>query len=212
MADTISGENVTAMLRAAVALIRENEGMLSKLDAATGDGDHGSAMAKAVAAIEKAVDDWDGASLKDLFYKAGWGTMCIDGGSTGPLVGSLLMGVSEGVGEADTLDAPALAGAFEAGLAKLRVHSKALVGDKTMMDALIPAIEALRTAADASAGAGEAMAQAAQAAADGAQATADMQAKFGRARNLGERTIGHVDPGATSMSLMFKAFSEALAG
>jgi len=212
MADTISAENVKAMLVSAVATIRENEDMLSKLDAVTGDGDHGSAMAKAAAAIEKAANEWDGASLKDLLYKAGWGTMCIDGGSTGPLFGSLLMGMSEGVGDAQTLDAPALAGAFEAGLTKLQVHSKALVGDKTMMDALIPAIEAIRTAADASAGVDQAMSQAADAAANGAQATADMQAKFGRARNLGERTIGHVDPGATSMSLIFKAFSETLAG
>ncbi len=212
MADTISGENVAAMLRSAVATIRENEDMLSKLDAVTGDGDHGSAMAKAAAAIEKALDEWDGAELKGLLYAAGWGTMCIDGGSTGPLLGSLLMGMSEGVGEAQTLDSPALASAFEAGLVKLQVHSKAVVGDKTMMDALIPAIGALRTAADGSASVDQAMAQAAQAAADGAQATTQMQAKFGRARNLGERTIGHVDPGATSMSLIFKAFSEALAG
>lgn len=211
MTDTIGGDEITAMLSAAVAKIRENESMLSQLDAATGDGDHGSAMGKAVAAIEKGVDGWDGQSLKDLMHAVGWGTMCIDGGSTGPLLGSLLMGMKAGVGEAETLDVGALAAMFEAGLVKLQTQSKARVGDKTMMDALIPAVGALRVAADASASIPEAMAQAADAAAKGAEATSDMQAKFGRARNLGDRVIGHVDPGATSMSLIFKAFSEALA-
>jgi dihydroxyacetone kinase-like protein len=137
--------------------------------------------------------------------------MCIDGGSTGPLWGSLFVGMSTGVGEADSLDCGAVADAFEAGLAKIQKQSKAQVGDKTMMDALIPAVGAIRTAADASASINDAMSAAAQAAAEGAEATAGMQAKFGRARNLGERVIGHIDPGATSMSLLFKAFSEALA-
>jgi len=212
MADTISADNVTAMLQTAVALIRDNEALLSKLDSATGDGDHGSAMVSAVAAAEKALADWDKVSLKGLLHGVGWGMMCIDGGSTGPLWGSLFMGMSEGVGEAESLDCPALAAMFEAGLAKVQKQSKAQVGDKTMMDALIPGVGAIRTAADASASISDAMAQAARAAAEGVEATAHMQAKFGRARNLGERAIGHVDPGATSMSLLFKAFSEALAG
>ena len=211
MSDTISVDNVTMMLQTAVALIRDNEPLLSKLDSATGDGDHGSAMVQAVAAAEKAVADWDKVSLKSLLHGVGWGMMCIDGGSTGPLWGSLCMGMSEGAGEAESLDCAAMAEMFEAGLAKVRKQSKAQVGDKTMMDALIPAVGAIRTAADASANISAVMSQAARAAAAGAAATAGMQAKFGRARNLGERAIGHVDPGATSMSLLFSAFSEALA-
>ena len=211
MADTISADNVVAMLQTAVAVIRDNEPLLSKLDSVTGDGDHGSAMVAAVAAAEKALEDWDKASLKSLLKGVGWGMMCIDGGSTGPLWGSLFVGMSKGAGEAESLDCAAMAEMFEAGLAKVQKQSKAQVGDKTMMDALIPAVGAIRTAADASASINDAMAQAARAAAEGAEATAGMQAKFGRARNLGERAIGHVDPGATSMSLLFIAFSEALA-
>ncbi|MBL7220483.1 MAG: dihydroxyacetone kinase subunit L [Phycisphaerae bacterium] len=210
MADTISADNVTAMLQTAVALIRDNEPLLSRLDSVTGDGDHGAAMVSAVAAAEKALGEWDKSSLKSLLHGVGWGMMCIDGGSTGPLWGSLFMGMSKGAGEAESLDCAALAEVFEAGLAKVQSQSKAQVGDKTMMDALIPAVGAIRSAADASASISDAMASAASAAAQGAQATAGMQARFGRARNLGERTIGHVDPGATSMSLLFKAFSEAL--
>jgi len=210
MADTINADNVMAMLQTAVTVIRENEPLLSKLDSVTGDGDHGAAMVSAVAAAEKALAEWDKTSLKSLLHGVGWGMMCIDGGSTGPLWGSLFMGMSAGAGETETLDCSALAEVFEAGLAKVQKQSKAQVGDKTMMDALIPAVGAIRAAADASASINDAMAQAAAAAAQGAEATSGMQAKFGRARNLGERVIGHVDPGATSMSLLFKAFSEAL--
>jgi dihydroxyacetone kinase-like protein len=210
MADTINADNMVAMLQNAVATIRENEAMLSKLDAATGDGDHGAAMAMAVGAADKAIVEWDKASLQSLLKGVGWGMMCIDGGSTGPLWGSLFVGMSKGVGEAESLDCAALAVAFEAGLEKLQKQSKAGVGDKTMMDALIPAVGAIRAAADASQSVSDALAAAATAAADGAAATTDMLAKFGRARNLGDRVIGHVDPGATSMSLFFKALSEAL--
>ncbi|MDP7288185.1 MAG: dihydroxyacetone kinase subunit DhaL [Phycisphaerae bacterium] len=210
MADTINADNLVAMLQNAVATIRDNELMLSKLDSATGDGDHGSAMVSAVGAADKAIVEWDKASIKSLLKGVGWGMMCIDGGSTGPLWGSLFMGMSKGAGEAETLDCAALADAFEAGLEKLQKQSKAQVGDKTMMDALIPAVGAIRTAADASASINDAMAAAAAAAAEGAAATSEMLAKFGRARNLGDRVIGHIDPGATSMSLLFKAFSEAL--
>jgi len=210
MADTITADNVLAMLQTAVTVIRDNEPLLSKLDSVTGDGDHGAAMVSAVAAAEKALAEWDKASLKSLLHGVGWGMMCIDGGSTGPLWGSLFMGMSAGAGEAESLDCGGVAGVFEAGLAKVQKQTKADVGDKTMMDALIPAVGAIREAADASASIDDAMAAAALAATQGAEATANMQARFGRARNLGERTIGHVDPGATSMSLLFKAFSEAL--
>jgi len=210
MADTINAENMVAMLQNAVAVIRENEAMLSKLDSATGDGDHGSAMVSAVAAAEKAVNEWDKTSLKTLLHGVGWGMMCIDGGSTGPLWGSMFVGMSKGVDEAESLDCATMADVFEAGLAKIQKQSKAQVGDKTMMDALIPAVGAIRTAADASSNVSDALAAAAIAAAEGAAATSEMLAKFGRARNLGDRVIGHVDPGATSMSLLFKAFSEAL--
>jgi len=210
MVETINAENVASMIQATITLIRDNEQMLSKLDSATGDGDHGSAMVSAMNAADKALAEWDKASIQSLLKGVGWGMMCIDGGSTGPLWGSLFMGMSKGAGEAESLDCAAMADMFEAGLAKIQKQSKAQVGDKTMMDALIPAVGAIRAAADASASIDQALAAAADAAAQGAAATCDMQAKFGRARNLGERVIGHVDPGATSMSLLFKAFSEAL--
>ena len=120
------------------------------------------------------------------------------------------MGMSESVEGKDSLDGAELAAMFRAGLSGMSEQSKANVGDKTMMDALMPAVDAMEAAAGEGKLAAEIFADAAKAAADGAEATKDMQAKFGRARNLGERTIGHKDPGATSISLIFKAFAESI--
>jgi dihydroxyacetone kinase-like protein len=209
MTDTIGYSEVGRMIDAAAAIIRENHELLSKLDSATGDGDHGTSMLRAAEAMETSVKEDSSDELKSLLHAVGWAVMSIDGGSTGPLLGSFFMGLSEGAAEAKSLDTPAMAAMFEAGLAKMQKQSKAQVGDKTMMDALIPAIEALRSAADEGKDIQTAMDGAANAAAKGTEATAEMQAKFGRARNLGERTIGHIDPGATSMSLFFKAFSRS---
>jgi len=109
MVETINAENVASMIQATITLIRDNEQMLSKLDSATGDGDHGSAMVSAMNAADKALAEWDKASIQSLLKGVGWGMMCIDGGSTGPLWGSLFMGMSKGAGEAESLDCAAMA-------------------------------------------------------------------------------------------------------
>lgn len=212
MPQTIGRDELVTMIHAAVETIHANHKLLSKLDSAIGDGDHGTAMTKAMDAAEKALLDAPAKDIKTLLHDVAWGVMCIDGGSTGPLFGSFFMGMSDAAGDAARLDCGQLAAMFEAGLAGVRKQTKAEVGDKTMIDALAPAVDALRAAADASADTAGALKQAAEAAATGAQATANMQARFGRARNLGERTIGHVDPGATSIRLIFEAFAGALAG
>jgi len=210
MAETIGYQEVARMILAAAEKIRANHETLSKLDSATGDGDHGTSMVRTAAAMENGIQGDETRDLKNVLHGIGWSVMGVDGGSTGPLFGSLLMGMSEGVGEADAIDCAAVAAMFEAGLAKVRKLTKAQVGDKTMMDALVPAVEALRKAAGEKATIGDALDRAAAAAAAGAEATADMQAKFGRARNLGERTVGHVDPGATSMSYIFQGFAAGI--
>ncbi len=125
-------------------------------------------------------------------------------------MGSFLMGLSNGVGEQDAIDCPTLAAMFEAGLAGVRRQSKAQIGDKTMMDALLPAVDAIRQAADAGKSIKETLQKAAEAAENGAVSTKDFRAKFGRAKNLGDRTLGHQDPGATSMALIFQGFFEGL--
>lgn len=211
MAETIPTSDLSAMLRAAVAKIRDNVDLLTQLDSVTGDGDHGTAMLRSMEAVEKAVDEHAEAGTKEVLSKAGWGVMSAAGGSTGPLLGSYLMGMAAGLGDVAELDSPALSAVIRAGISQMHTHSKAQIGDKTMMDALLPAAESLAQN-EASAAPGELLELAAKAAAEGTENTKDMLAKFGRARNLGDRVLGHADPGATSMSLMLAGFADAVKG
>jgi dihydroxyacetone kinase-like protein len=210
MADTIGIENIGRMIRSAADKIRANRDDLSKMDSAIGDGDHGMTIARAMGIAEKVIEESEKKELKGLLKDVGWGVMGVDGGATGPLLGSFLMGLGTGIGEQETIDCPVLAAMFEAGLAGVRRQSKAQVGDKTLMDALLPAVDAMRQAADEGKSIAEALQAAAQAAETGAIATKDFRAKFGRAKNLGDRTIGCQDPGATSMALILKGFVEGL--
>jgi phosphoenolpyruvate---glycerone phosphotransferase subunit DhaL len=208
MPESIGYQQVCAMLNAAAGQIRQNHEMLSQLDSAVGDGDHGTTILRAMEAVSKTVTENPASDLKTLFAAIGWAVMSCDGGSTGPLLGSFFMGMSDGVAGRAELDYPAMVSVFEAGVAKLQRQSRAQVGDKTMMDAFLPAVAALKSA-DPARGIRAALADAAQAAAQGAEATRNMKARFGRARNLGDRVIGHADPGAVSVSLIFKGFSAA---
>jgi dihydroxyacetone kinase-like protein len=210
MADTIGIEDMGRMIRVAADKIRANRDDLSKLDSAIGDGDHGMTIARAMGIAEKVIEESDKKEFKGLLKEVGWGVMGVDGGATGPLLGSFLMGLGNGIDELETIDCPTLAVMFEAGLAGVRRQSKAQVGDKTLMDALLPAVDAIRQAADAEKSITEALQAAAEAAQKGAISTKDFRAKFGRAKNLGERTIGCQDPGATSMALIFQGFFEGL--
>lgn len=197
-------------LRAAAARVKDNHELLSRLDAATGDGDHGVTMKRVADAIIESVAAGAALGAGPLLEQVGWNVMSVDGGSTSPLLGSFFMGMSEAVGDAQTVDSNGLAAAFEAGLAKLQAQTKAQVGDKTLVDALVPAITALRQAADRGDEPAAAIGQAAAAAQRGAESTSALEARFGRARNLGPRTIGHVDPGATSIALFFAGFCDGL--
>jgi dihydroxyacetone kinase-like protein len=198
------------MLLAAAARIRANHELLSRLDSAVGDGDHGTTMLRMMEAVEKAVGEDPGTDLAQLLAGVAWAVMGCDGGSAGPLLGSCFLGMSAAVAGRDELDCAGLVAVFEAGIHKLQKQSRAQVGDKTMMDAFLPALAALR-AADPAGGITAAMGGAASAAAQGAQATEGMRAKFGRARNLGDRSLGTVDPGAMSVALLFDGFHAAIA-
>ena len=203
---SIDYEQFVAMLRRASALIKENQSLLSQLDSHGGDGDHGPTMVRAMKQLEQAIDAAEGTDFKALCNAIAWGIMGADGGSTGPLWGSLFMGLATATEGREALDTPALADFFEAGLAGVRKRTKAQPGDKTMMDALVPAVTAIREAADAGATPADALSTAAAAAQSGAEATKAMQARFGRAKNLGEKSVGSQDPGATSVALIFKGF------
>ena len=206
---TLGYDTIARMIQSAAAKIRASEKELSALDSATGDGDHGTTICKVMDAAEAASKVDVGGKISELLNKVGWDVLSVDGGSTSPLLGSFFLGLSETVGDAVQLDTAAVASMFESGLAGLRQQTKAQPGDKTMVDALVPAVEALRASAVGNQPVSAALNAAAVAAKRGAEATKQMQAKFGRARNLGERTIGHTDPGATSISYIFQGFAEA---
>ncbi|MBN1674590.1 MAG: dihydroxyacetone kinase subunit L [Kiritimatiellae bacterium] len=198
------------MLNGAVANIRTHHARLSELDAINGDGDHGTTMLRAAARMEGAIAEHKDRNLQALLSEIAWALLGVDGGAAGPLLGLLFSGLSQAADGAPALDAEGLARAFEAGLASVAGQTKARVGDKTMMDALIPAVSALRKGAETGQDCLQSLKCAAEAAGAGAEATKALTAKFGRAKNLGDRTLGYPDPGATSLALMFQGYWEGV--
>ncbi len=204
---TIGYSQLVSMFHRTASLIRANVDLLTRLDSVGGDGDHGTTMLRGMEIVEKSIAACGSGKIKDLLEAVGWGLMGVDGGATGPLLGTFFGGMADAADGAIDLDSAALASALESGLAKLQKMSKAKVGDKTMMDALIPAVAAARQAA-ASGDALAVLRAAQEAAATGAESTTRLQARFGRARNIGPKSIGSPDAGATSISLIFKGFLE----
>ena len=184
--------------------IAAEEQNLCRLDSACGDGDHGVAMRGAIEAASGAVQA--ASNLKDAFFDAGMAAMANSNGSTSTIYGTLFTGISDALpAGAESLSAAQIASAFEGALASMREVVKGDVGDKTCFDALIPAVRAMKDAADAAG----LFSAAAKAADEGAKSTEKLRAKFGRARNLGEKSVGTLDPGAVSNAIMFAAFSRA---
>ena len=200
--ENLTIEKLKKMFDAASKVVAEQEEYLCKLDSACGDGDHGVAIKGAMDAANASIQS--ASNLKDAFFDAGMSAMANSNGSTSSIYGTLFMGVSDGIDAgAESLDAQALAKAFKVGLASMRDVVKGDVGDKTCFDALIPAVKAMAGKATVA----EVLNAAADAAEEGARNTITLQAKFGRARNLGEKSVGTLDPGAVSNSMIFAAFA-----
>lgn len=210
MNERIGNAEVTRMFVEAAKQIREHHSYLSELDCISGDGDHGTAMLHAVDQLEAAGRSQSEQSLKMLFKNAGWKVLSVDGGASSALLGTFFGGMGDAeIG--DELDCNGLACAFEAGLRAVSKQTKAQPGDKTMMDALIPAVCAIRSAASSGKTISAVLKDAAEAAHSGAESTKDLIAKYGRAKFLGEKTRGHQDAGATSIAFLFRGFSKAFA-
>ena len=210
MSDTIGYNELVGMLRCAVKQISANHELLGKLDSFGGDGDHGATMLRGMKIVAKTVDEFKTEDMQTLLSDVGWAVMGVDGGATGPLFGSFFNGMSEPLAGKDAIDSGVLAEMFEAGLAGIFTLTKARPGNKTLIDAMVPAVEAVRKAADEGASVADALEKGAAAASEGAEATTGMQATFGRAKCMGEKSIGNADPGATSVSFIFKGFSEGV--
>ncbi|MEV5746669.1 dihydroxyacetone kinase subunit DhaL [Actinoallomurus sp. NPDC052308] len=186
-------------------LVAADADRLTGLDAAIGDADHGANLNRGLRAAVEAV----GPDLPPgkVLMAAGRALVSKTGGASGPLYGGALRRAGKALGDAADADAAALAGALRAALDAVQELGKAVEGDKTMVDALAPAVAAYAAAA------GDGPAIAAQAALDaaekGAEATVPLQARKGRASYLGPRSVGHLDPGAASTVLLFRALADA---
>lgn len=199
---------VKLLIAQASETLRSNETYLSSLDAETGDGDHGVTIAKIALSIADACTDTeDSADLCELFDNIYSSVMDVDGGSAGPLWAQMFCGISEALeGVGSNLSSDLLRQVYQFALDGLNEISNAKPGDKTMKDSLIPAAQAASSCpSDAPA---DILAAAAEAAEAGAEATREMIAKYGRAKNLKDASIGHLDPGAVSVAVMVRALSD----
>ncbi len=212
MADFGTGDFV-AMFVAMDDSMQANRDRLCELDGHIGDADHGVAMATGFAAVRKAVEGLDaGAAPADAFNAAAKAFLNAVGASSGPLYATAFMRAGaalKGKGAVGDDDVAGLIPAMAKGVAD---RGKAEVGDKTMRDAWQPAADAVTAATASRAPLSETMAAAAAAAETGAEATEEMIAKMGRAARLGERSRGHVDPGAASAALLIRVMAETLGG
>ena len=205
-----SAVSVVAWMNEASAAVAAEADHLTQLDSAIGDGDHGVNMTRGLRAVVEALADQDGTPPGKQLILAGRTLVSTVGGASGPLWGTALRRAGRALGDAPEIDAPGLVGALDAALAGVVELGAAEPGDKTMVDALGPALSALRDAVSGGAPLSAALAAAADAAAEGARATVPMQARKGRASYLGERSIGHQDPGATSAALIMRALERAV--
>jgi dihydroxyacetone kinase-like protein len=207
----VRAETITIWMEEAEGDIKAQSDYLTQLDAAIGDGDHGINMRRGFDAVGKALaGQGDGMPPGRLLIIAGKTLVSTVGGASGPLWGSALRRAGRSLGEADTFDGEHLALALDAAIDAVVELGAASPGDKTMIDALVPAAGALHEALDGGLAVDAALERAVSAARAGAIATAPMQARKGRASYLGERSIGHQDPGATSAAIILAALQRAV--
>jgi dihydroxyacetone kinase-like protein len=205
---TLDGKAIEKMLAVACSRIHEKKDWLSELDAACGDGDHGVSVARGFLAVEEQLSSWRGLAPGVMIRKAGMVLVSSIGGAAGPLLGTLFIEAGKAIGEQKSVSTADLAAMFDAGLAGICKRGGAKAGDKTLVDALIPAVHALKNAAENELTPSEALGSAATAARAGAEATTQMLARQGRSRYLGERALGHPDAGAYTVVVLFEALAE----
>jgi dihydroxyacetone kinase-like protein len=189
--------------------IADQADYLTQLDSAIGDADHGVNMSRGFAAVTEALAEFEAATVGDVLVKVGTTLVSRVGGASGPLYGTAFRAMGKELGAA-TVDGTQLAAALRAGLEALRKLGAAVPGDKTIVDAYLPAVDALQAAVDRGDDLAVATRTAADAAQDGKRSTVAMQARKGRASYLGVRSVGHQDPGATSTWLVFRSLAEAV--
>jgi dihydroxyacetone kinase-like protein len=192
------------------AAMEEHRKHLTQLDSAVGDGDHGNNMHRGFQAALERLEGTDPQTPSDALKAVSMALVNKVGGAAGPLYGTAFLRASTALSSKEDLSPEDVAGALEAALGGIKQRGKAEVGDKTIVDALEPAVEAAKEASTSGGGAGEVFRAAAEAAEEGAEATVPLTARRGRASYLGPRSAGHMDPGARSTYLLLDAAARAL--
>jgi len=198
-------------VKASAAVVAENRVELIDLDRAIGDGDHGENLDRGFTAVLGKLQETDPQTIADVFALVAKTLMSTVGGAAGPLYGTAYLRAAKAA-DGESLDAAGVADMLEAALGGIVARGKAELGDKTMVDAWSPAVDAAKQVAADGGSAAEALAAAADAAAQGARDTEPMVARKGRASYLGQRSADHRDPGAQSTALLLRAAADVAAG
>ncbi|MCK2036090.1 dihydroxyacetone kinase subunit L [Microbacterium sp. SSW1-49] len=212
MTDTIGTTTLLDWITRFRDAVVEKRDWLTELDSAIGDADHGANMARGMTAVVDKLGGGVPATADELLKGVGMTLVSSVGGASGPLYGTLFLRMGMTAGAVTELDAAALAAALRAGLEGIVARGKAEAGDKTMFDAMSPAVDAFDAAIGGGADLASASRRAAEAAAAGRDATLPLVARKGRASYLGERSAGHIDPGAASTAILFDTLAAAIAG
>jgi phosphoenolpyruvate---glycerone phosphotransferase subunit DhaL len=211
MTDHVTTAALDAWVRRFAGLVADGRDHLTELDSAIGDADHGANLDRGMKAAVAALDDLGPAGAGPLLTKVGMTLVSTVGGASGPLYGTLFLRMGTTLGDLPEVTPAQVGAAFRAGLEGVVARGKAQAEDKTMYDALAPAVDALETGLANGLGLADALGRAREAADEGRDKTVPMLARKGRASYLGERSVGHQDPGATSVALLVAAAADTLA-
>ena len=206
----ITSEQVIRWLERFAGLVTENKDYLTQLDAAIGDADHGANMDRGFQAVLAKKSDLAGKDITTILKTVAMTLLSTVGGASGPLYGTFFLQASQAAGGKSEISPEEFGVLLEKALAGILQRGKAAPGDKTMVDALQPAVETYQATLKSGQPFAEALLAASNAAEKGMEGTIPLLAKKGRASYLGERSIGHQDPGATSVGLLFRAARETL--
>jgi dihydroxyacetone kinase-like protein len=207
---SIQGKKVIQMLKKISEKIDENKAYLSELDAAIGDGDHGLNMNKGFKAVIEKIKDDDGSDIGGILKKSGMALVSNVGGASGPLYGTAFMKAAVSVNGKSEIDINDFAKMLDEALEGIKMRGKGQADDKTMIDAIEPALNSIKHGIDQGLEAKEILKLAKEAAYKGVEHTKEIIAKKGRASYLGERSLGHQDAGATSSAIIIETIYEAL--
>lgn len=208
----VNRDAVVKWLSAMADVYSENRAYLTELDSAIGDADHGINMNRGFQKILEKLPELKEKSIGELLKGAGMVLVTTVGGASGPLYGTFYMRMGMTANEKDELSAKDLYEMFDAGLQGILQRGKAELGDKTMVDAMTPALAAMKAAVDAGESIPDCLKKAVDAAEKGMKETTPLQARKGRASYLGERSVGHQDPGATSTYMLFNTAYQVWGG